>query len=115
MTPPGPTPSGEESPGRRRREIRPAPASGDVVDAARRALAREGDDEDEGPTEADVERFGGVTRRCPECGTELYDDTELCWSCGHALASGSGRNLPLLALIIVAIMMAALVLALVLR
>lgn len=42
---------------------------------------------DEGPSEEDLERFGGVTRPCPECGTELYDDTSICWKCGHALSS----------------------------
>lgn len=42
---------------------------------------------DEGPSDADLERFGSVTRDCPECGVELYDDAEVCWKCGHALAS----------------------------
>ncbi len=46
------------------------------------------DDLDEGPSDADLERFGGVTRTCPECGTEVFDDAEVCWSCGHA---GAGR------------------------
>ncbi len=41
---------------------------------------------DEDPSEADVERFGGVTQMCPECRTELYDDAEICWKCGHALS-----------------------------
>lgn len=52
------------------------------------------DDEiDEGPSEADLERFSGVTRSCPECGAEMYDDVEICWKCGHAL-SGEAKGLP---------------------
>lgn len=52
------------------------------------------DDEiDEGPSEADLERFSGVTRTCPECGAEMYDDVEICWKCGHAL-SGESKGIP---------------------
>jgi hypothetical protein len=42
---------------------------------------------DEGPSDADLERFSSVTRECPECGAELYDDAEVCWKCGHAFSS----------------------------
>jgi hypothetical protein len=65
--------------------------------ATRRMKPRGGpeDDEiDEGPSEADLEKFGGVTRPCPECGTELYDDAEICWKCGHAI-SGESKGLPI--------------------
>lgn len=41
---------------------------------------------DDDPTDADIERFGGVTRTCPECKTEVYDDAEVCWKCGHAFS-----------------------------
>lgn len=44
---------------------------------------------DDGPTDADIERFSDVTQKCPKCGTELYDDVEICWNCGHALGSNS--------------------------
>lgn len=44
---------------------------------------------DDDPTDADLERFGGVTRTCPECGTEVYDDAEVCWKCGHAFSGAS--------------------------
>ncbi len=54
---------------------------------ARRRIPGRGDD---GPTDADLERFGGVTRTCPKCRTEVYDDAELCWNCGHAF-SGAPR------------------------
>jgi len=43
------------------------------------------DDEGEGPSATDLERFSGVTVRCPACKTELMDDVALCYKCGHAL------------------------------
>lgn len=46
------------------------------------------DDIDEGPSDEDLERFSDATVRCPECGTTLYDDVELCYKCGHALRAG---------------------------
>ena len=51
-------------------------------------MARRGHDDeiDEEPSDEDLERFGGATRSCPECGTELYDDAEICWKCGHHLS-----------------------------
>ncbi len=45
---------------------------------------------DEDPSPEDLERFGGVTRQCPNCNTELYDEAELCWKCGHALSHQTG-------------------------
>lgn len=55
---------------------------------------RDGDETDEGPSEADLEKFGGVTRPCPECATDLYDDAAVCWKCGHAL-SGEAKGMPI--------------------
>lgn len=57
--------------------------TGDVVPSVRRARP----EVDEGPSDEDIERFGGVTQRCPECETELYDDVTVCWNCGHVLSS----------------------------
>lgn len=48
------------------------------------------DDLDEEPSVEDIERFSGVTRTCPQCGTELYDDAEVCWKCGHLLSAKAG-------------------------
>lgn len=45
---------------------------------------------DEGPSAEDVERFGGVTHACPSCGTEVYDDVDLCWKCGASMRRRSG-------------------------
>lgn len=53
---------------------------------------------DEGPSESDLETFGGVTRECPECKAELFDDAEVCWKCGHAL-SGRSRGQPMWAVV----------------
>lgn len=39
----------------------------------------------EGPSEADIERFGSDDRPCPECGTEIYADAPFCHVCGVAL------------------------------
>jgi uncharacterized protein (DUF983 family) len=54
---------------------------------ARRARRTPDDEVDEGPLEEDLERFGGVTRPCPKCGAELYDDVAVCWKCGHILGT----------------------------
>lgn len=63
---------------------------------------------DEFPSDEDIERFGGVTFNCPECGTELYDDTELCWKCGHAIGAKAhaGEGIPKW-VIVVAVLVAA--------
>lgn len=72
------------------RALRCAPASGPVVNrCCGRDLGPLHDDE--GPSEDDIRRFSGVTQSCPACRAELYDDAEICWSCGHALGAPSGR------------------------
>ncbi len=45
---------------------------------------------DEGPSAEDLERFSGATQHCPQCRTELHDDVDICWKCGHALLAHSG-------------------------
>jgi hypothetical protein len=78
--------------------------AGDVVPSVRR-----GDDEiDEGPSEADLERFGGVTQTCPECGTELYDDVGVCWNCGTPVGIGrrKSRGGPWAAIVVALILIA---------
>ena len=44
------------------------------------------DEIDEGPSPEDIEAFGDVTRECPKCKAEMYDDVEICWKCGHILS-----------------------------
>lgn len=49
----------------------------------------------EEPSEDDLERFSGATRRCSECDTEVYDDAEVCHECGHAFnKADDGRSMP---------------------
>ncbi len=67
---------------------RERPVSGPVEDYTPEA----GDDADDGPSEADVARFGDVTIKCPECGTELFDDVAVCWKCGRAVGPGAPED-----------------------
>lgn len=56
---------------------------------------------DEGPSDEDLEQFGGetasTTAPCPECGAEIYDDAERCSACGqyitHKSSEWSGKPL----------------------
>jgi len=50
--------------------------------------------EHEEPSQEDIERFSGVTRTCPACKKEIFDDAELCYHCGAAVegtAAGTGK------------------------
>jgi uncharacterized OB-fold protein len=62
--------------------------------------------DDEGPSEADLERFGDATRRCPECGREVYDEAAICPHCGHAF-SEAARRPPVWAIVTVVVVIAA--------
>lgn len=79
-----------------RRAIRKAPLSGDVVGRASRPGSYDHDD-DEGPSSDDIARFSDVTRKCPECGKDVFDESAVCYHCGHAFerkdegAGGKGR------------------------
>lgn len=42
-------------------------------------------DHDEGPSQADLRRFGGETTLCPSCGAGVYDDAEWCHKCGAVM------------------------------
>lgn len=79
---------------RRARAVR-----GEVVDGP--ALTRP-EPPDDGPSEEDVERFSGVTVKCPECGTEVLDEVEVCWKCGHVLRERDRfRQVPVWTVVIV--------------
>src|SRR4051812_6461083 len=71
----------------RRLARREKPLSGPVED-----YSPPEDEEGEGPSAADVARFGDVTVKCPECGTELFDDVALCWKCGRAVGPGTPED-----------------------
>ncbi len=40
---------------------------------------------DEDPSPDDLERFSGETAFCPNCGAEVWDQAEVCSSCGAYL------------------------------
>lgn len=71
---------------------------------------RPSDDEiDEGPSDADLERFGGETTRCKSCGASVYDDSEWCHKCGAVLSDPEeGRKPTVMVLVVVAILIACL-------
>lgn len=48
----------------------------------------------EGPSLADIERFGDEVNSCPECGSEVYEQAPLCHVCGHAFESPSSKAPP---------------------
>lgn len=81
----------------RRLARRPKAVTGRVEPYAPRDRSHE---IDEGPSEEDIARFGDVTVRCRECGTELYDDVAVCWNCGRAVGgSDEAGRLPWWALV----------------
>jgi predicted nucleic acid-binding Zn ribbon protein len=49
------------------------------------------DDEDhEGPSRRDRQRFNDVTRACPSCGKQVFDDASVCYHCGETMDIPSG-------------------------
>lgn len=55
----------------------------------------EPEEHDEGPSADDLERFGGVTHTCPNCGKEVFDDAETCYHCGEAMMARRSGGPPL--------------------
>ena len=52
-------------------------------------------DVDTGPDERDADLLddGDDVESCPECGGEVYVDSERCPDCGHWLTSGEGSHI----------------------
>ena len=73
--------------------MRCAPRSGEVVN---RCCGKDLGplDDNEIPSEEDMERFSGVTRTCPECKAEVYDEATVCHNCGHAFMREGSGGLP---------------------
>jgi len=46
----------------------------------------------EGPSAADVARFGSDDIECPDCGATVFFDAPLCHRCGHAFMDGEGHR-----------------------
>ncbi|MBK9188444.1 MAG: hypothetical protein IPM33_05750 [Phycisphaerales bacterium] len=72
-------------------------------------MTRHDDEIDEGPTPEDVARFDSVTRTCPGCKEEVYDDTAVCWQCGRALDAEGDAKTPMWIYVAATIAMAAIV------
>jgi len=68
----------------------------------------------EGPSPEDLERFGDEWVTCPECGSAIYDQTEICPRCGHALTSSDGGKTPVWAIVAAVLALIAFVLVFVL-
>lgn len=51
-------------------------------------------DPDEGPTEADLERFSRDTGYCPDCGAEVFDQADICPACYAYLGGDVARRPP---------------------
>ncbi len=66
----------------------------------------------EGPSSEDLERFGDEYRTCPECGSLVYDQAEVCQACGHVFGQESG-GVPMWAIVVTAMLLLLLVLVLV--
>lgn len=81
--------------------MRCAPRSGEV---ANRCCGKDLGplDDNEIPSQEDMDRFGGVTRVCPECRTEVYDEASLCHNCGHVFSREGSGGLPTWAVVTMA-------------
>ncbi len=81
---------------------------GEVTDEPARTRPEPPDD---GPSDEDVERFSDVTVKCPECGTEVLDEVEVCWKCGHAIHERERfRQIPLWTTVIAILLIVAMLL-----
>lgn len=49
---------------------------------------------DEGPSLDDLNRFGGDTAYCPECGEEIWDQAEFCPKCRAHLGGRTSSHPP---------------------
>ncbi|HVZ94289.1 MAG TPA: hypothetical protein VG797_07255 [Phycisphaerales bacterium] len=50
------------------------------------------DDDREGLSDSDLNRFGGDEIACPNCGADMYHDAALCAKCGHAITEARRGN-----------------------
>jgi uncharacterized paraquat-inducible protein A len=48
----------------------------------------------EGPSCEDLDRFNADIATCPECDADLYHDSAICPSCGHAIIERARAGWP---------------------
>lgn len=111
-------PSGDKNPGPGGGAIRRPGLSGDVVSGRGRLRRGGGGDDnplDEGPSQADLEKLNSATRTCPECGKEVFGDSEVCYHCGHAFLEPARRGAPTWAVVTAALVVAAVLAGFLLR
>lgn len=46
----------------------------------------------EGPSERDLEQFGGDEIACPSCRESIHDDSPACPYCGHVIGDAGATN-----------------------
>lgn len=84
---------------------REPPRSGEVV-ARGAPRPRPRPQQDDGPSPDDLERFGDVTRTCPECGKDVFDDAAVCYHCGHAFErERAARRAPTVFFVVVVVLL----------
>lgn len=79
------------------------------MNRSRRDDPNEADEIDEGPSQQDIERFAHVTRKCPACNKDVFDDSSVCYHCGHAFertTAGSSKT-PMWVVVTVAVLLGA--------
>tara|TARA_R110000782_G_scaffold19101_9_gene52059 strand:- start:21909 stop:22151 length:243 start_codon:yes stop_codon:yes gene_type:complete len=59
----------------------------------------------DGPSAADLDRFGDEMITCPSCGKKIYDQAEICPKCGHVMEAPEKR-LPLAVILVVVVLIA---------
>lgn len=62
----------------------------------------------EGPSAADLDRFGDEFTTCPHCGERFYDQAEICPRCGEAMSQESA-GVPMWAMVTAAVVLAGIV------
>ncbi len=51
--------------------------------------------DEQGPSPEDLRRFSGTTAYCPECGSKVWDQAEVCPSCGTYLGGDTSTQPPI--------------------